>query len=132
MNIGAAAKASGVSAKMIRHYESVGLIGAAKRSEGGYRVYDGADVRTLHFIRQARDLGFSLAEVERLLALWRDRERASAEVKALALAHIADLDERIARMSAWRDALRGLADSCHGDQCPDCSILDALANPTTG
>lgn len=129
MNIGAASKESGVSVKMIRYYESIGLIGAATRSEGGYRVYGPADVQGLHFIRQARNLGFSLAEIERLLALWRKGDRASAEVKALALAHIADLESRIARLTEWKEALQGLADSCHGDQCPDCSILDALATP---
>ena len=126
MNIGAASKGSGVSVKMIRYYESIGLIAAAARSEGGFRTYGEADVQTLHFIRQARDLGFSLAEIERLLALWR-QGGASAEVKALALAHIEDLESRIARLTQWRNALQGLADSCHGDQRPDCSILEALA-----
>ena len=129
MNIGAAARASGVSAKMIRYYESVGLIGAAQRSESGYRTYDRDDVRTLQFIRHARLLGFSLPEVTQLLTLWRDGERASADVKRLALAHIEEIDRKIAHMAAMRDTLRQLAERCHGDGHPDCSILDALANP---
>ena len=129
MNIGAAAKASGVSAKMIRYYESVGLIGVARRSEAGYRTYDENDVRTLGFIRHARLLGFSLPEVTRLLALWRDGDRASADVKRMALAHIEEIDRKIAHMAAMRDTLRQLTDRCHGDAHPDCSILDALAKP---
>lgn len=129
MNIGAAAQASGVSAKMIRYYEEVGLIGTARRSESGYRTYDPDDVRTLQFIRHARLLGFPLPEVTRLLALWRDGERASADVKQLALAHIEEFNRKIAHMAAMRDTLRKLADRCHGDGHPDCSILDELANP---
>ena len=129
MNIGAAAKASGVSAKMIRYYEDVGLIGAARRTEAGYRIYGEEDVRTLHFIRHARLLGFPLPEVTRLLSLWRDGERASADVKQLALAHIDEIDRKIAHMAAMRDTLRKLADRCHGDDHPDCSILDELATP---
>jgi Cu(I)-responsive transcriptional regulator len=130
MNIGAAAKASGVSAKMIRYYEDVGLIDAARRSEAGYRTYGEEDVRTLHFIRHARLLGFPLPEVTRLLSLWRDGERASADVKQLAIAHIEEIDRKIAHLAAMRDTLRQLADRCHGDDHPDCSILDELANPT--
>ncbi|HMA49098.1 MAG TPA: Cu(I)-responsive transcriptional regulator [Magnetospirillaceae bacterium] len=129
MNIGAAARASGVSAKMIRYYESVGLIGAARRSESGYRTYGQDDVSTLQFIRHARHLGFPLPEVTRLLALWRDGERASADVKQLALAHIEEIDRKIAHMAAMRDTLRQLAERCHGDGHPDCSILDELASP---
>ena len=129
MNIGAAAQASGVSAKMIRYYESVGLIDAARRSESGYRTYDQDDVRTLQFIRHARHLGFPLPEVTRLLALWRDGDRASAEVKQVALAHIGEIDRKIAHMAAMRDTLRQLAERCHGDNHPDCSILDELASP---
>jgi Cu(I)-responsive transcriptional regulator len=128
MNIGAAAKASGVSAKMIRYYESIGLIGAAHRTESGYRTYGQDDLRTLGFIRHSRELGFSLAEVTQLLALWRDDDRASADVKRLALAHIEEIDRKIAHMSAMRDTLLKLADCCHGDGHPDCSILDALSN----
>jgi Cu(I)-responsive transcriptional regulator len=129
MNIGAAAQASGVSAKMIRYYEEIGLIGPARRTEAGYRTYGEDEVRTLQFIRHARDLDFPMPEVTRLLALWRDGDRASADVKQLALAHIEDIDRKIAHMSAMRDTLRRLADCCHGDQDPDCSILDALATP---
>jgi len=132
MNIGAAAKASGVSAKMIRYYEEIGLIGAARRGENGYRTYDQDDVRTLQFIRHARLLDFPMPEVTRLLALWRDGGRASADVKQLALNHIADIDRKIAHMAAMRETLRKLADCCQGDERPDCSILDELASvPTT-
>lgn len=127
MNIGQAAKASGVSAKMIRYYESVGLIAAPPRTESGYRTYGTDEVQTLNFIRHARLLGFSLAELAKLLALWHDPARASAEVKAMTLAHIADLDRKIAHMAAMRDTLRQLTDCCAGDQRPDCSILDELA-----
>ena len=129
MNIGAAAEASGVSAKMIRYYERVGLIDAARRSESGYRTYGQDDVRTLQFIRHARLLGFPLPEVTRLLRLWRDGDRASADVKQLALSHIAEIDRKIAHMAAMRDTLRQLAARCHGDSHPDCSILDELATP---
>lgn len=127
MNIGQAAKASGVSAKMIRYYESVGLIPAPARSESGYRTYGAEEVKTLNFIRHARLLGFSLPELARLLALWHDPGRASAEVKAVASAHIADLDRKIAHMAALRDTLRQLTACCAGDERPDCSILDELA-----
>jgi MerR family transcriptional regulator, copper efflux regulator len=129
VNIGAAAKASGVSAKMIRYYEDVGLIGAARRSEAGYRLYDHEDVRTLQFIRHARLLDFPLPEVTRLLALWRDGDRASADVKQLALAHIEEIDRKIAHMAAMRDTLRQMTECCPGDDRPDCSILDELATP---
>jgi Cu(I)-responsive transcriptional regulator len=129
MNIGAAAKASGVSAKMIRYYESVRLIAAATRTESGYRTYDEEDVRTLRFIRHARLLDFPMPEVTRLLALWRDGDRASADVKRVALAHIADIDRKIAHMAAMRDTLLQLTDCCRGDERPDCSILDELASP---
>jgi Cu(I)-responsive transcriptional regulator len=129
MNIGAAAKASGVSAKMIRYYEEIGLIDTARRSDSGYRTYGDRDVRTLQFIRHARLLGFPLPEVTRLLALWHNGDRASADVKQLALAHIEEIDRKIAHMAAMRDTLKQLADRCHGDGHPDCSILDALATP---
>lgn len=127
MNIGQAAKASGISAKMIRYYESVGLIPAPARTEAGYRTYGEDEVKALNFIRHARLLGFSLPELGKLLALWHDPARASAEVKAVAVAHIADLDRKIAHMAALRDALRQLTDCCAGDERPDCSILDKLA-----
>ncbi|QOY96623.1 Cu(I)-responsive transcriptional regulator [Massilia sp. UMI-21] len=127
MNIGEAASASGVSAKMIRHYESIGLIGAARRTEAGYRVYSQEDVRVLQFVQRARALGFSLEQIGKLLSLWRDQDRASADVRALARAHIAELDKKIAEMEAMRRTLEALAASCHGDARSSCPILDDLA-----
>jgi len=126
MNIGQAAASSGVSAKMIRHYEAIGLITAA-RSDNGYRVYDARDVAVLRFIRHARDLGFPLEDVRRLLALWRDRGRASAEVKRLALAHVEALETKADSLRSMASSLRHLADHCHGDERPDCPILEDLA-----
>jgi len=126
MNIGQAAAGSGVSAKMIRHYEAIGLIEAA-RSDNGYRVYGARDVAVLRFIRHARDLGFPLEDVRRLLALWRDRGRASAEVKRLALAHVAALETKADSLRSMASSLRHLADHCHGDDRPDCPILEDLA-----
>ena len=127
MNIGEAASASGVSAKMIRHYESIGLIGAARRTGAGYRVYARQDVQVLQFIHRARALGFSLDQIRELLALWQDKGRASADVRALARAHIEDLNRKIAEMEAMRRTLERLAASCHGDSRSDCPILDDLA-----
>ena len=127
MNIGEAARASGVTAKMIRHYEDSGLIPKTKRTLAGYRMYGENDVHTLRFIRRARDLGFSLAEIKALLGLWGNRRRASADVKKLATKHVADLDARIAEMQAMRRTLVALAHSCHGDDRPDCPILDDLS-----
>jgi len=127
MNIGEAASASGVSAKMIRHYESIGLIGAARRTEAGYRVYARQDVQVLQFIHRARALGFSLDQIRELLALWQDKGRASADVRALARSHIEDLNRKIAEMEAMRRTLERLAASCHGDSRSDCPILDDLA-----
>ena len=132
MNIGEAAKASGVSAKMIRHYELVGLVPAAARTDGGYRRYDEGDVHTLRFIRQARDLGFSIAEIGELVALWRDRRRPSRQVKALAEAHIRDLDRKAQALLAMKATLEHLADSCRGDERPECPILESLSNGNTG
>jgi Cu(I)-responsive transcriptional regulator len=132
MNIGDAAKASGASAKMIRHYETLGLLKRARRSLGGYRLYDEHDVHTLRFIRRSRDLGFSMADVGRLLGLWQNRRRASAEVRRIAKAHIADLDRRIAEMQELRRTLEHLVEHCRGDQRPDCPILDDLAHGTPG
>jgi len=126
-NIGTAAKASGVSAKMIRHYESIGLIGAARRTDAGYRVYDERDVQVLQFIHRARALGFSLDQIKTLLALWQDKQRASKDVRALARQHIAALDAKIADMQAMRRTLETLATRCHGDERPDCPILNDLS-----
>jgi Cu(I)-responsive transcriptional regulator len=128
MNIGDAARASGASAKMIRHYETLGLLKRMRRSLGGYRLYDDADVHTLRFIRRARDLGFSMPDVTRLLGLWQDRRRASAAVRRIAQAHISDLDRRIADMQELRRTLEHLVQHCHGDQRPECPILDDLAD----
>jgi Cu(I)-responsive transcriptional regulator len=127
MNIGQAAKASAVSAKMVRHYESLGLLPKVPRTAAGYRVYDEASVHTLRFIRRARDLGFSIAEIHTLLGLWRNRRRASADVLRIALAHVADLQRRIDEMQAMQRTLAHLAHCCHGDERPDCPILDDLA-----
>jgi MerR family copper efflux transcriptional regulator len=129
MNIGQAAKATGVTAKMIRHYESIGLIPKAHRTYGNYRIYGAGEIHTLQFIKRARSLGFSMKQVEALLALWQ-KKRPSSEVKKLALQHVTELDERIREMEAMRSTLRKLASHCHGDQRPDCPILEDLATPT--
>ena len=126
MNIGEAAQATGVSAKAIRYYETAGLIAPASRSEGHYRVYDEAEIRVLRFIRRARDLGFSIERIKRLLDLWRDKRRASADVKRLALEHAAEIDAKIAALIAMRDTVQELAASCDGDHRPDCPILRDL------
>ncbi len=127
MNIGEAAAASGVSVKMIRYYESIGLLPAAMRTEAGYRVYAPDAIHRLRFIRRSRDLGFSMAEIERLLALWGDDRRASADVKAVALAHVADLDRKIAELTEMKRTLEHLAAHCHGDHRPNCPILKDLS-----
>ena len=129
MNIGQASAATGVSAKMIRYYESVGLIRPAARTDSNYRDFSDRDVNDLRFIRRARGLGFSVEEITRLLSLWRDGERPSREVKAMAEAHVAALDARIAEMQAMADTLRDLARCCAGDERPDCPILADLAAP---
>jgi MerR family gold-responsive transcriptional activator of gol and ges genes len=126
MNIGEAASASGVSAKMIRYYEETGLIPAAGRSRSGYRTYGPKEVQTLRFIRRARDLGFPMEKVADLLALWQDRSRASADVKHLAEAQVAALETRIAEMQAMQATLRHLIHACAGDKRPDCPILTDL------
>lgn len=127
MNIGQAAEASGISAKMIRYYESVELIPPARRSASGYRVYSPEDVHTLQFIHRARDLGFSVDQMRNLLSLWQDKGRASADVKAVAQAHVKELDDKIEALQAMRDTLTHLAEHCHGDTRPDCPILADLA-----
>jgi len=131
MNIGEAARHSGVSAKMIRHYEGIGLIPKAARSYSGYRTYSSVDVHTLRFIRQARNLGFSVKQIGQLLGLWRNQRRPSSKVKALAQEHIAELDARIAEMQNMKRTLQELAAHCHGDDRPECPILDGLAAPLT-
>ena len=125
-SIGQAAELTGVSAKMIRHYETLGLIPQASRTVGAYRVYSATDLHSLRFVRRARDLGFSIKEIENLLGLWRNRRRASAEVKRLALLHVAALDRKIGELQAIRSTLAELAEHCHGDERPHCPILDEL------
>ena len=126
MNIGQAARQTGLSAKMIRYYESIELLPAAGRTDSGYRQYDAQDLHRLAFIKRARDLGFSLEEVSKLLTLWQDRQRASADVKALAAGHIDALNRKIAELNSLRDSLQELMEHCHGDQRPDCPILKDL------
>jgi MerR family copper efflux transcriptional regulator len=127
MNIGAAAAASGVSAKMIRHYEAIGLLMPAARRPNDYRDYGERDIHELRFIKRARRLGFSIDEIGALLMLWRDRARPSREVRRIAEAHVGDLEARIAEMQAMAKTLRQLVRACHGDDRPDCPILDDLA-----
>jgi len=129
MNIGQAAQESGVSAKMIRYYESIRLIAKAARSDAGYRHYGPAEIHTLRFVRRARDLGFPIEAVGRLLALWQDRDRSSADVKQIARTQIALLRRKVSEMEAMAVALEHLADHCHGDNRPHCPILDDLAEP---
>ncbi|MFV3383792.1 MULTISPECIES: Cu(I)-responsive transcriptional regulator [Pseudomonas] len=128
MNIGQAARSSGLSTKMIRYYESIGLLKPAVRSDSGYRLYQPDDLHTLAFIKRSRDLGFSLEEVAKLLTLWQDRQRASADVKALAMQHIDALNKRIEELVSLRDTLSDLAAHCQGNDRPDCPILKDLAN----
>ena len=127
-NIGEAASQSGVSAKMVRHYESLGLLPTVHRTDAGYRQYGEKEVHTLRFIRRARLLGFSMAEIAELLKLWQNQQRASADVKRIAQAHVADLERRIAEMEAMRQTLQQLAHCCQGDNRPDCPILAELAS----
>ena len=127
MNIGEAAEASGVTAKMIRHYESLNLVRPATRTAAGYRVYDEKEVHTLRFIRRARDLGFSMKEIGALLGLWQNRKRSSGDVRRVAQEHVQALDRKIAELQAMRRTLHQLIAHCHGDHRPDCPILDDLA-----
>ncbi len=131
-NIGQAASATGVSAKMIRHYEAVGLLPKARRTFSGYREYSDADLHTLRFIRHARDLGFSIKHIADLVSLWQNRRRSSSKVKALAQAHIAELTRKAAETLAMKKALEHLVHSCHGDERPECPILEALGADHTG
>ncbi len=130
VNIGTAADLSGISAKMVRHYESLGLLPRVARTDSGYRQYSEADVHTLRFIKRARDLGFSMAEIAELVALWQNRRRASASVKRIAQKHVDELATRIEAMQAMQRTLRQLLHHCHGDERPDCPILDDLASHT--
>jgi Cu(I)-responsive transcriptional regulator len=127
MNIGEAADAAGVSAKMIRHYEQIGLVPEAARTDSGYRQYTERDVSLLRFIRQSRRLGFSMEQIADLLGLWSNDRRASREVKALAQAHLDALEEKMREMAKMQQALKKLVTSCHGDDDPHCAILDELA-----
>lgn len=126
MNIGQASKASGVTAKMIRYYDEIGLVQPASRTDSNYREYDQRQINELRFIKRGRNLGFSMEEITRLLSLWRDRGRPSREVKAIADRHLADLDARIAEMQGMADTLRYLSACCAGDNRPDCPILTDL------
>ena len=127
MNIGEAARVTGVSAKMIRHYEDIGLIPNASRTTSGYRIYSGKDLHVLNFIRQARNFGFFIERIRDLLGLWQNKRRTSQKVKELAMNHLLELDERILELQEIRQAIAHLADHCHGDERPDCPILEGLA-----
>ncbi|MEY4064186.1 MAG: Cu(I)-responsive transcriptional regulator [Pseudomonadota bacterium] len=127
MNIGEAAEHSGVNAKLIRHYESIGLISRATRTESGYRVYSDNDVHILRFIKRARGLGFSMKEIKKLVSLWRNKSRASSEVKSLALSHLRTLENKILELQEMADSLRFLARHCKGDDRPECPILEELS-----
>jgi MerR family transcriptional regulator, copper efflux regulator len=127
VNIGDAARLSGVSAKMVRHYESLGLLPRVARTDGGYRQYSEPDVHTLRFIKRARDLGFSMEEIGELVGLWQNRRRASANVRRVAQKHAEDLAQRIAAMQEMQKTLRHLIHCCHGDERPECPILEELA-----
>jgi len=131
-NIGEAAALTGISAKMIRHYETIGLIPPADRTFANYRLYNDAGLHRLHFIKRARSLGFTMKQIEALLGLWNDPRRTSEKVKKLAGAHIDTLEKKIAEMRAMQRTLATLAKACHGDQRPDCPILDDLAKPGHG
>lgn len=127
LNIGEAANAAGITPKMVRHYESIGLVSAISRTDSGYRQYSPRDVHVLRFIRHSRDLGFSLDQIRELLGLWQDRRRPSRQVKALAQAHIDELDKKLRELQAMRNALQTLVRCCHGDERPDCPIIESLA-----
>ncbi len=130
LTIGEMAKRSGLTAKMIRHYESMGLLPPAIRSDAGYRHYQESDVQQLRFIKQARELGFSLPQISELLSLWHDQQRPSSKVKQLAQQHIAVLEQKITELTQMKSALETLVSRCHGDDSSDCPILDELAQPS--
>lgn len=132
MNIGQAAKLAGISAKMVRYYEQTGLLPKANRTHAGYRYYNQSDVESFHLIRRARDLGFSSEQISTLLQLWRDNERASASVKAMALTHLNELNTKITELQTMAAALEHLAKNCQGNDKPDCSIIAGLTKPTNG
>ncbi len=127
LNIGQAARESGVSAKMIRHYETIGLLNEPRRTDAGYRVYEDVDIHRLRFIRQSRNLGFPIEQIKELLGLWQNQRRTSKKVKELALKHLAELDERIRELQEIKQTISHLVDHCHGDDRPECPILDGLA-----
>ena len=127
LNIGEAARLSGISTRMVRHYESLGLLGDVHRSDSGYRQYSAAEVHTLRFIKRSRDMGFSMEQVAELVDLWHNRRRTSASVKRIAQSHLDELEQRIAAMQGMQRTLAHLVHCCHGDQRPDCPILDDLA-----
>jgi len=128
MNIGEAAKISGVNAKLIRHYESIGIVPKASRSEAGYRTYSETDVHILSFVKRSRNLGFSMKEIKKLVSLWRNKSRASAEVKNLAIKHVEEMEQKILELQSMVKTLKHLAKTCHGDNRPDCPILNDLAS----
>ena len=132
LTIGQASTASGVSSKMIRHYEKIGVIPAASRTASDYRIYSTTDVFTLQFVRRARDLGFSMKQIQELVGLWQNRRRSSAQVKKLAFEHVRELEQRIGEMVAMKRTLQTLVDHCHGDERPDCPILDDLSATRSG
>jgi MerR family transcriptional regulator, copper efflux regulator len=132
MNIGEASKASGVSTKMIRYYETIGLIRRPLRTESGYRVYSEGEVQALRFISHARDVGFSIEQMSNLLALWRDGRRASGKVKTITSAHIESLETKVGSLLSMIAALRHLSDDCHGDDQPECAIIDGFASAISG
>ncbi|PJZ58995.1 Cu(I)-responsive transcriptional regulator [Leptospira barantonii] len=130
MNIGNASKESGVSAKQIRHYESIGLIPKARRMDSGYRTYSTDDVHILKFVKRSREMGFGLSEIKKLVGLWKNKTRASADVKLLALSHLKTLENKIAELQDMAATLKHLAKHCHGDDRPSCPILKTLSNET--
>ena len=132
MNIGEASKKSGVSAKLIRHYESIGIIPKASRALSGYRTYSDREVNILKFVKRSRSLGFSMEEIKKLGSLWRNKKRTSQEVKKLATKHIDELEQKITELQSMVETLKHLATNCHGDERPDCPILDELAAEKPG